>query len=558
MSVSDSFSAANRAACLEQMAERQLDVLIVGGGITGAGIAWDAALRGLQVGLVEKKDFGFGTSSRSTKLIHGGLRYLKQGEVKLVREVGKERALLHRLAPHLVHPLRMLLPMYKGGSLGPFSTSIGLWLYDWLAGVKAHERRTMLSRAATAGREPLLAQEGMLGGGMYVEYMTDDARLTLDIVRSAVAKGATVSNYAEVTRFYYVNGHIEGAYVTDLCSGKEHLLRAKKIVNATGPWVDSLREKDKSKQGKRLYLTKGVHIVIPKARLPISQSLYFDTNDGRMVFAIPRGEIVYVGTTDTVYQDNIDHPLATDEDRDYLLAAVNALCPAAKLTAADVKSSWVGLRPLIYQEGKGPSELSRKDEIFLAPSGLITIAGGKLTGFRKMAQKVVDLIAAQLYKDERRRFGPCQTDHSAIVGGGGAGPGEYRKLADSLMQKALALGVPEQQANRLVFTYGCSAENILARISPGSHQPKAALSVQRLIQAELEYAWDQEMICRSDDFLIRRSGFLFFYPELYLACMDQVIAFLAEKHRWSVREKQEESRRALQLYQEATFAAGHR
>ncbi|WP_236708112.1 glycerol-3-phosphate dehydrogenase/oxidase [Brevibacillus choshinensis] len=555
MGVRNSFSATDREPCLKKMAEQQLDLLIVGGGITGAGIAWDASLRGLNVGLVEKKDFGWGTSSRSTKLIHGGLRYLKQGEISLVKEVGKERALLYHLAPHLVHPLKMLLPMYKGGSLGPVSTSIGLWLYDWLAGVTKHERRTMLSTSITATHEPLLSKDGMLGGGMYYEYMTDDARLTLEIMRSALIEGALACNYTEVTRFYYVEGRIEGAYVTDCCSGKEYLLKAKKIVNATGPWVDNLRELDKSKRGKRLHLTKGVHIVIPYERMPIKQSLYFDTSDGRMVFAIPRGEIVYVGTTDTAYQDNIEHPIASTGDRDYLLDAVNKLCPTLKLTREDVKSSWVGLRPLIYQEGKGPSELSRKDEIFLSPSGLITIAGGKLTGFRKMAEKVVNLVCKQLRKEEQLNFGPCITDNSPILGSGGHGPDGFRIQINTLQQKASELGVPQTQTKRWLFTYGCSTNEIFTNLQVEGRSKNSSPTEQELIGAELKYAWEREMICRSDDFLIRRTGLLFFYPELFIAYLHQTIQFLAEKQHWTEQEKGEEQKRMMQLYSEALFTS---
>lgn len=546
------FTTADRANRLEVSAQEEWDVLVVGGGITGAGIVWDATLRGLKAILVEKGDFAWGTSSRSTKLIHGGLRYLKQGEINLVREVGKERALLYELAPHLVHPLRMLLPLYKGGSLGPFGTSIGLWLYDRLAGVRAHERRTMLTVQQTSRQEPLLRHQGLAGGGMYVEYMTDDARLTLDILRTAAKAGAHVFNYTTMKQFYYQGTRVAGAYVQE-AGGREFLLCAKKVVNAAGPWVDHIRDLDGSKQGKRLFLTKGVHLVLPANRLPIAQSMYFDTKDGRMVFAIPRGEIVYVGTTDTAYDGAVDHPVATVEDRDYLLDAVNAMCPAANVTKADVVSSWVGLRPLIYQEGKGPSELSRKDEIFLAPSGLITIAGGKLTGFRKMAKKVIDLVCTQLQREEQRSYGQCKTDRSPIVGGGDEGANHFESIKANLINRALDSGVPFETANRWVYTYGCLADEIVQLVIAQNKGKDQSWQEAELLQLELAYAWEQEMICRADDFLIRRTGALYFYPEWFKRNLDAVISFLAAKQNWSEEECHREREWLWTLYREAIF-----
>jgi len=546
------FSAADRSARLSELESTRVDLLIVGGGITGAGIAWDAALRGLSVVLVEKRDFGWGTSSRSTKLIHGGLRYLKQGDVKLVREVGRERAVLYQLAPHLVHPVRMLLPLYQGGSLGRFGTSIGLWLYDRLANVQQRERRTMHSAEETLGFEPSLRKEGLVGGGMYVEYMTDDARLTLDIMRSAAKAGASVFNYTEVTDFLYDQGKMTGCYLREE-SGKQYLIKAKKIVNATGPWVDTIREKDNSKRGKQLFLTKGIHIVIPKARLPISQSLYFDTQDGRMVFAIPRGNVVYVGTTDTAYKGAIDHPVATEEDRDYLIAAANHVFKGLDLTPQDVISSWVGLRPLIYQEGKGPSELSRKDEIFISASGLVTIAGGKLTGFRKMAQKVVDLICTDLERSENRAFGSCTTDSSPIVGGGTAGPTAYDQFQREWTEQALRQGLPLEKAREWLYVYGYNAEQVFRRLRAKSGA-SAVYSAEEMLQAELEYAWDHEMICRGDDFLIRRTGSLFFQPDRYLSDLSFTVQFLAEKQGWSEQQVELEKQRLTRLFHEATFS----
>src|SRR5690606_19214628 len=296
------FSALNREKRLNQMAEKEHDLLIIGGGITGAGIALDAASRGMDVALVEMQDFAAGTSSRSTKLVHGGLRYLKQFEIKIVKETGRERAVVYENGPHVTTPEWMLLPFHKGGTLGPFTTSIGLRLYDFLAGVKKSERRKMLNVEETLQKEPLIKKDGLKGAGYYVEYKADDARLTIEVMKKAVEYGAIPVNYTKAERFLYDSSKkIIGAVVKDLINNQEYEIRAKKIVNATGPWVDDLRNLDYSRKNKRLRLTKGIHIVFDQSVFPLGQAVYFDTPDGRMVFAIPRDGKTYVGTTDTFF-----------------------------------------------------------------------------------------------------------------------------------------------------------------------------------------------------------------------------------------------------------------
>ena len=283
------FSFLNRKEILSKLANQSYDLIVVGGGITGAGIALDAASRGLKTALVEKNDFAFGTSSRSTKLIHGGLRYLKQLEFGLVKEVGSERAVVHRLAPHLVVPEKMLLPLSEKKGLGYWLTSIGLKVYDWLAGVKPEDQRRMLTKLQTLKSEPLLRKDDVKGGAIYAEYRTDDARLTIEIVKAAVTHGADVLSYAEAFDFVYNGDQVAGIKVRDGISGEEFVMQSKVVVSAAGPWVDELREINKSKTGKRLHLTKGVHIVVAHSRFPVQQAIYFDVEDGRMIFAIPRG-----------------------------------------------------------------------------------------------------------------------------------------------------------------------------------------------------------------------------------------------------------------------------
>ncbi|MFN7601693.1 MAG: glycerol-3-phosphate dehydrogenase/oxidase, partial [Bacteroidota bacterium] len=370
------------------------------------GISLDAATSGLKVLLLEKHDFAFGTSSRSTKLIHGGLRYLKQLEFGLVKEVGSERAVVHSLAPHLVVPEKMLLPLYEKKGMGYWLASFGLKIYDWLAGVKPEDQRKMLTRPQTLRQEPLLKPDDVKGGALYAEYRTDDARLTVEIVKTACANGAKAINYCRVTGFLYNGARVAGVVANDGLTGNDFQVQATVVVNAAGPWVDELRELNQSKKGKRLHLTKGVHLLVPREKFNIAQAIYFDVGDGRMIFAIPRDRTTYVGTTDTNYSGSKEDVQTDLVDAQYILNAVNATFPAVQLQVGDVESSWAGLRPLIHEEGKSASELSRKDEIFESDSGLISIAGGKLTGYRKMAERIVDKVLDEKFPNNRAA---CQT-----------------------------------------------------------------------------------------------------------------------------------------------------
>lgn len=529
-----SFSAHHRKRLLEEMQAEPLDLLVIGGGITGAGIAWDAASRGLSVGLVEKGDYAGGTSSRSTKLIHGGLRYLKQLEIQLVKEVGRERALLYERAPHLVLPRPMMLPIYKGGTYGKLTSSIGLWLYDRLAGVKREERRRMLSREETLEREPLLREKGLKGSGLYVEYRTDDARLTLEVMKTAFSLGAKTVNYAEAESFVYDGDRMTGARVRDRVTGEIYRIGAREVVNAAGPWVDELRKQDGSLKGKRLHLTKGIHLVVSHECLPLGQPIYFDVPDGRMIFAIPRGRITYIGTTDTDYDGPIDSPKLTPQDRDYLLEGVNHIFPRAGLTPEDVESGWAGLRPLIHEEGKSPSELSRKDEIFQSPTGLITIAGGKLTGFRKMAERVVDLVCRRLEREGRSPFTPCRTDRLSILGGGDLGGDGFIHFRKEWMEKLKKGHVTEERANQLIHLYGTQLEQVWER---------AEYSAENLLMAQLEHAVEEEMAVTPSDFLIRRTGDLYFHRQLAEAEAPMVLDYMAGKFNWDEKEREEQEER---------------
>ncbi|MBH0162023.1 glycerol-3-phosphate dehydrogenase/oxidase [Fictibacillus sp. 26RED30] len=533
-----SFSTYKREEIITGMKQEKLDLLVIGGGVTGAGILLDAQTRGMKVGLLEMQDFAAGTSSRSTKLVHGGLRYLKQFEVKLVAEVGKERAIVYENAPHVTTPEWMLLPFYKGGTFGKFSTSIGLKVYDFLAGVKRKERRKMFSAEETLRREPLLKKDNLLGGGYYVEYKTDDARLTLEIMKEAVARGASAVNYAKVTSFIYNGKKAVGVKVEDQLTGKIHEIYAKKIVNATGPWVDELREEDRSKTGKEIHHTKGIHLVIDGSKFPLKQAVYYDTEDGRMVFAIPRAGKTYIGTTDTDYKGDLANPGMTEEDLQYVLNTIHFMFPDVKITRDDVESSWSGLRPLIHEPKKGPSEISRKDEVFHSPSGLLTIAGGKLTGYRKMAEKVVDIVRDQLGEEEGAKFPGCRTQHMELSGGKMGGSQNFADFLRTKVQEGLALGLDEAKARELVQRYGTNIDIVYGYMKERGEEAKS-YNLPVSLYASLLYALEYEMTSTPSDFLIRRTSALYFDIHTVYEWKESVINCMADKLGWDAEQKRE-------------------
>ncbi|WP_411349017.1 glycerol-3-phosphate dehydrogenase/oxidase [Paenibacillus sp. WLX2291] len=534
--MSTSFSAQHRAETLQQMSSAPLDVLVIGGGITGSGIALDAVTRGMNVGVVEMQDFAAGTSSRSTKLVHGGLRYLKQFEVKMVAEVGKERAIVYENGPHVTTPEWMLLPFHQGGTFGSFSTSIGLRVYDFLAGVKSSERRKMLSVQETLAKEPLVKQDGLKGGGYYVEYRTDDARLTIEVIKEAVERGALAVNYAKAADFIYENGKLKGVKVKDTISGKEYSIYAHKVINAAGPWVDTLRKIDNSKKGKTLQMTKGIHLVIDHDRFPLEQAVYFDTPDGRMVFAIPRDGKTYVGTTDTVYKADPAHPRMTTADRDYVIEAINYMFPSVKVTAADVESSWAGVRPLIHEEGKSPSEISRKDEIWQSDSGLITIAGGKLTGYRKMAEMVVDLAAELLGKEQNKTFKASQTKHMSISGGNVGGSAGLPAFIRQHTEAGANVGLTRKEAEHLSSFYGSNVSKLFALVNR-KDEIADELGLPADVRVRIAYAIEEEMTFKPVDFFIRRTGALFFNIAWVQQWKQPVIDYMAKRLDWNAEQK---------------------
>lgn len=524
------FSKQTRQDNIEKMQKVPLDLLVIGGGITGAGITLDAQDRGLQVGVLEMRDFASGTSSRSTKLVHGGLRYLKQFEIKVVQEVGQERAIVYENAPHVTTPLWMVLPFYKGGTFGSFTTAIGLEMYDHLAKVKKNERRYMLKPERAVEKEPYLKKNGLKGAGVYVEYRTDDARLTIEVLKKAAEKGAYIANYVKVERFIYdVEGRVKGVYFHDELTGETGQIYAKKIINASGPWVDDLRELDDSKKGKTMHLTKGVHLVIDESKFPISNAIYFDTpfDDKRMMFAIPREGKTYIGTTDTNYKGDPKEPGVTLADVEYILAAANQMFDITPIQVADVESSWSGVRPLIHEEGKDPSEISRKDEIFHSESGLFTIAGGKLTGYRKMSEKVVDQVMLELSIEEGRAYRKSATKNLILSGGDVGGGDLFDQFVAEKVEVGTHLGLDSLTAEALVHRYGSNVDEVYSYLK--ASQGSALEPVDYLM---LHYGLEHEMVIKPIDYLLRRSSQLLFDSEHAKAVKELIVDEMAEYYDW--------------------------
>lgn len=532
------FSAFDRETIERNLQEEKFDLVIVGGGITGAGIALDATSRGMSVALVEMGDFASGTSSRSTKLVHGGLRYLQQFEIKEVADLGKERAIVYENGPHVTTPEWMMLPFHKGGNMGKTTASFGIRLYDYLAGVKKNERRKILSAKETLAKNPFVKKDGLKGSGYYVEYRTDDARLTIEVMKKAVELGANAINYTKAEHFLYDDKkQVVGVTVTDRLTGKAYDIKGHRVINAAGPWVDKVRKLDYATNNKHLRLTKGIHLVIDKQKFPMEQAVYFDTPDGRMVFAIPRDKKVYVGTTDTVYDEAVINPKALESDHNYVIKAINYMFPDVHISEKDIESSWAGVRPLIYEEGKDPSEISRKDEVWFSESGLITMAGGKLTGYRKMAEKLLDDVSKTLSKETGKKYKPVQTKHLPISGGDIGGSEQLEAfLSKKAKEGNNRFGWTLEKGREMAKRFGSNIDQLFTYAQ--EHKDQNETTLPNSLYAELRYSIQHEAVTTPIDFLLRRTGYLLFDMPYLLEWKDAVVDEMAKQFHWSEDVKQ--------------------
>lgn len=527
---------------LAELKANHYDLLIIGGGVTGASTFRDAALRGLKVALVEKNDFAWGTSSRSTKLLHGGLRYLESYQFRMVRESCRERELMLKLAPHLAHPRPFLYLQYEGYPEGMLKLRLGLTLYDLFAGAPASRRHKMLDREATLRLEPHLNAEGLKGCGYYYDFLTDDARFTIETVKGAVQAGGHAANYMEVVDFVLADDRIVGATIRDHLSGEEGEVFARQVINCGGPWVDKVRFLEPNVSDARLRPTKGVHIVLSKADFPLNHAIFLRSpTDNRVVWPIPAldGDLVYIGTTDTDYQGSVDHVVATEEDVDYLLAVANQAIPGRNLGREHVISTWAGLRPLIAPEdARDPSAVSREHEIFMSPQGLLTVGGGKLTTARVMGKDVVDRAVALL----PRLGGPAQVPASTTerVPLSGGDPEQLAKARNIVGDMDLQPALWE----RLLGLY---ASNVLAIAETIAADPALGRDLGHgVTRAEVRYAVAEEMACTLTDFFTRRASLFYWVEDGGASIAAPVADEMAGMLRWNVAEKerQQEAYRA--------------
>jgi glycerol-3-phosphate dehydrogenase len=498
------------------MAAGRVDLLVVGGGITGCGIARDAALRGLTVALVEREDFGAGTSGRSSKLIHGGLRYLAYGDFAMVRESVRERHVLRRIAPHLVRPLTFLMPLWP--EMSAAQMRLALWLYDRFAAADERDRHRLVTSAEVAATLPGIRLP-VKAGLAYGEYITDDARLTLANAMSAAEHGALVANHAAVTRLIHQDGRAAGAAIEDRLTGEAYAVKARVVVNATGPWAGHWLKTVGVAAQKPLLPSKGVHLLFRAGRLPVPAATILNARSGRSGFAIRRGEWVYVGTTDEVHPGSLEEVVADEQAVQDLLALVQDCFPGLNLSEADIAGTWAGLRPLVAAQGRSARDTSRHDEVWESPEGVITIAGGKLTTYRPMAGRVMQHVARALgHRPEPNRL-------TAEVPLPGAGP-----LPE--------LDLPAPAAERLTWLYGARVRELAAYADEDPAWLEPLAPGLTALRGEVRLAVEQEMAATLTDLLDRRLSLLLFGSDHGLAAAAPAAAIMGARLGWTPAEQQ--------------------
>ncbi|KRL14602.1 type 1 glycerol-3-phosphate oxidase [Schleiferilactobacillus perolens] len=593
------FSKNTRTQTLETLKHTDLDLLIVGGGITGAGVAIQAAASGVKTGLIEMQDFAEGTSSRSTKLVHGGIRYLKTFDVGVVSDTVKERAVVQGIAPHIPRPFPMLMPIYDepGSTFDMFSVKIAMNLYDQLADVEGSQYANYtVTRDEVLQREPHLEKTGLQGGGVYLDYVNNDARLVIENIKEADELGASVASHVQATGVIYNDaGQVAGLHVKDLLTDEEFDIHAKLVINTTGPWSDKFKALDnKGSQAPTLRPTKGVHLVVDGSRLPVPQPTYLDTglNDGRMFFVVPREGKTYFGTTDTDYTGDYEHPRVEQEDLDYLLKVINTRYPEAHITIDDIQASWAGLRPLIannsssdyngggadkgkvsdesfdaliktvdayedktatrqdveraiskletaHAEAAGPtaSQVSRGSSLHQAPDGMITLSGGKITDYRKMAAGALALIRRLLA--EKFHVETKDIDSKTLqVSGGHFDPTNVYDTISFYTRIAMDAGLPEEDAKDLANRFGSNTSRVVTYVQDGA---APGLSLKETIS--LRYSINEEMTLNPVDYLLRRTNAILFHAETLPALKQPVIDEMARLLDWDADEKASEMSR---------------
>ena len=585
------FSKETRQRAIEKLQDRTLDLLVIGGGITGAGVALQSAASGLETGLIEMQDFAEGTSSRSTKLVHGGIRYLKQFDVEVVSDTVKERAVVQQIAPHIPKADRMLLPVYDepGSTFSQFRLKVAMDLYDLLAGVTGTPLANKeLTKEEVLERAPQLKQEGLLGGGEYLDYRNNDARLVIENIKRANQDGALVASRVKAVGYLKdEKGKVIGVKAEDVLTGNHFEIKARIVINTTGPWSDVVRNLDNDEQQiQQMRPTKGVHLVIDNSKIKVPNATYFDTGlgDGRMVFVIPRENKTYFGTTDTDYRGDLKHPIVTQEDVDYLLGIVNNRFPDVNITLDDIESSWAGLRPLIsgnnasdYNGGdngsiseesfdnlistvsrylnkeanrddvtesilaiesntseKNPSSISRGSSLDIDDNGLVTLAGGKITDYRKMAEgamrKIIEILAEQHSRHYR-----LINSKTYPVSGGELNPANVESELETFAQLGVKRGLDIADARYIANVFGSNAP----RVFNLANELEAVEGLTLRDTLVLHYAMREEMVLTPVDYFLRRTNHLLFMRETMDDLIQQIANEMAKYLGWSEEDKAE-------------------
>ncbi len=528
-----------RQRILEQMDEETFDVLVIGGGITGAGIARDAALRGLKTALIEKDDFGAGTSSKSSKLVHGGFRYLRQLQFGLVHEALVERKILRGLAPHLVYPMRCLLPVYRGSRPPAILIHIGMFLYDILASDRNIGRYRMVSAEELHDMEPGYRQDGLRKAAEYSDCWGDDFRLVMSTVQSAAQHGALVANHVMAADAIMQNRRMAGVLAKDQLSGEEISIKSRVVANAAGPWSDHVRQALLKQKERRVRLTKGVHIIVSTEDLPLRHAfMQFAIQDGRPIFAIPWKKIVLLGTTDTDYSGDPDQISVERSDVDYLLESFNYYFPKAHLTDARILSTFAGLRPLIFEGDKAPSQVSREYQIFEGPENFFSIVGGKLTTYRKMAKHMVDRLTRRLATSFHvtARNPNCITDTVPLWGGEIQ---DYEEFQRKWISRGVdTYGFDGEVAEHLIERYGANIPKVLAKFEETPNAFDRIHPHLPYVWGELSYTIDHEMTLSLEDFLIRRAPLFSLLNRQGLEVHGEVARRMQARLGWSAEENQ--------------------
>ena len=557
------FSIKTREEEIERLKNEKLDLLVIGGGITGAGVALQASAAKMKTGLIDMQDFGSGTSSRSTRLVHGGIRYLKTFDVQVVSDTVKERAVIQHIAPHMTQPDPMILPIYDepGAAFTMFSVKVAMDLYDHLAGIEGDSPLTKyanytMDKEETLKREPQLNSKNLLGAGVYLDYQNNDSRLVLENVKKAHELGClAVSRLKCVEILHDDQKQANGVRVHDNLTGEDFEIHADVIINTSGPWSDLVRQSDKEVYKKpRLRPTKGVHLVVDQSRLTVPQPTYFGsgTDDGRMIFTIPREGKTYFGTTDTDFRGDYDHPTVEQGDVDYLLSIINKKYPSAHLTIDDVEASWAGVRPLIEVEVEGneaadaatgasvsdstsaPSAVSRGSSLTEAEDGLITLAGGKLTDYRIMANGAMEKILEKLHDKFSKNFTLQDSAEIKVAGGDFDSDNAEEELA-RIAKEGEEAGLSKADATEIANLFGSEAEQIYDYAR--TIKPADGLSLGET--AALDYSLAEEMTLTPVDYLLRRTYHILFKSDTLNEVKTGVVNHMADYYGWDKVQREE-------------------